>query len=84
MLDENIKKDNYDGFSTYDGDEVRDNERFLKQRKKCDETYNKRIKRINEMNRQIDFNNLVCKYKFGKIISLGAIKKLFRIHHQEP
>ena len=62
MLYENTIKDD-DNFTFYGGD--KDTENHLRSRKIFDERYSRRIKIINLIHRQINLNNLVCKYKSG-------------------
>lgn len=77
MLYENIIKDD-DNFTFYGGDE--DTENHLRSRKIFDEPYSRRIKIINLIHRQINLNNLVCKYKSGdtrEFRSITSPKELF-------
>ena len=73
---ENIRKDGDNGLPTYNRDKDRDS----LDKKIIEEIYERRIDRINKIDRQINFNTLVYRYKSGSRLDFRSItnpRKLF-------
>ena len=73
---ENIRKDGDNGWPTYNRDKDRDS----LDKKIIEEIYERRIDRINKIDRQINFNTLVYRYKSGSRLDFRSItnpRKLF-------
>ena len=73
---ENIRKDGDNGLPTYNRDKDRDS----LDKKTIEEIYERRIDRINKIDRQINFNTLVYRYKSGSRLDFRSItnpRKLF-------
>ena len=73
---ENIRKDGDNGLPTYNRDKDRDS----LDKKVIEEIYERRIDRINKIDRQINFNTLVYRYKSGSRLDFRSItnpRKLF-------
>ena len=73
---ENIRKDGDNGLPTYNRDKDRDS----LNKKIIEEIYERRIDRINKIDRQINFNTLVYRYKSGSRLDFRSItnpRKLF-------
>ena len=73
---ENIRKDGDNGLPTYNRDKDRDS----LDKKIIEEIYERRIDRINTIDRQINFNTLVYRYKSGSRLDFRSItnpRKLF-------
>ena len=73
---ENIRKDGDNGLPTYNRDKDRDS----LHKKIIEEIYERRIDRINKIDRQINFNTLVYRYKSGSRLDFRSItnpRKLF-------
>ena len=73
---ENIRKDGDNGLPTHNRDKDRDS----LDKKIIEEIYERRIDRINKIDRQINFNTLVYRYKSGSTLDFRSItnpRKLF-------